>query len=126
MCARILYIEDKQEMLDLVQLIVTKKGHIFVGARNGNQGLELLSTVQPDIILLDLMMPDMDGWEVFRHIRAEPTTAHLPIIVVTASGQSLAQVQGLYLTSNDEYITKPFIPQDLLAAINRALARTVS
>lgn len=123
MCAKILYIEDKQEMLDLVQLIVTKRGHTFVGARNGTLGLEMLPSVQPDVILLDLMMPDVDGWEVFRIIRSNPDTAHIPIIVVTASGQSLAQVQGLYLTRDDEYITKPFIPQDLLSAINRVLAR---
>jgi DNA-binding response OmpR family regulator len=77
----------------------------------------------PDLILLDLMMPDMDGWEVFRQVRANPRLQHIPVVVVTAKAQSIDKVLGLHIAKVDDYITKPFGPQELIEAVERVLSR---
>jgi DNA-binding response OmpR family regulator len=76
----------------------------------------------PDLILLDLMMPEVDGWEVFRQMRADEQLKDIPVIVVTAKAQSIDKVLGLHIAKVDDYVTKPFGPQDLLNSINKVLA----
>ncbi len=77
----------------------------------------------PDLILLDLMMPDMDGWEVYQQIKADEQTRHIPVIVVTAKAQSIDKVLGLHIAKVDDYIAKPFSPADLLESIERVIAK---
>jgi DNA-binding response OmpR family regulator len=110
------------EMIDLVKLILTRKGYEVIGAVGGQAGLETIEQVKPDLVLLDLMMPDMDGWEVFQQMRANEHTKNIPVIVVTAKAQSIDKVLGLHIAKVDDYITKPFGPSELLSSVLRVLA----
>jgi DNA-binding response OmpR family regulator len=118
---RILCIEDEAEMIDLMRLILERKGFEFIAAEGGRQALEILPQVKPDLILLDLMMPGVDGWEVYRQVKANDQFKEIPVIVVTAKAQNIDKVLGLHIARVDDYITKPFGPQDLLDSIYRAL-----
>ncbi|MCK6540139.1 MAG: response regulator [Anaerolineales bacterium] len=120
---RILCIEDEPEMIDLIRLILGRRGFEVKGANGGVQGLEMIRKEKPDLILLDLMMPDMDGWEVYQQIKADEKTRGIPVIVVTAKAQSIDKVLGLHIAKVDDYIAKPFQPQDLLASVERVLQK---
>ena len=116
-------IEDEPEMIDLVKLILSRKGFQVVGAMGGREGLEAIRAQKPDLVLLDLMMPDMDGWEVYQKMKADDSTKSIPVIVVTAKAQSIDKVLGLHIAKVDDYITKPFGPQELLESVEQVLAR---
>jgi two-component system response regulator VicR len=116
-------IEDEPEMIDLVKLILSRKGFQVVGAMGGREGLEAIQAQKPDLVLLDLMMPDMDGWEVYQKMKADDATKSIPVIVVTAKAQSIDKVLGLHIAKVDDYITKPFGPQELLESVEQVLAR---
>jgi len=118
----ILYIEDEVEMIDLVKLILGRKGFQVIGASGGREGLELVRTELPDLVLLDLMMPDIEGWDVYQQIRAEEATENIPVIVVTAKAQNIDKVLGLHIAKVDDYISKPFSPQELVSSIEKVLA----
>jgi DNA-binding response OmpR family regulator len=118
---KIVCIEDDPEMIDLVKLILTRKGYDVRGATGGEQGLELIQEAKPNLVLLDLMMPDMDGWEVFQRMRGNEDMKHIPVIVVTAKAQSIDKVLGLHIAKVDDYITKPFGPSELLSSVLRVL-----
>jgi DNA-binding response OmpR family regulator len=118
---RILCIEDDPEMIDLIRLILERRGFVVDGAEGGKAGLEAVQANPPDLVLLDLMMPDMDGWDVHQKMRADAATRHIPIIVVTASAQSIDREFGLHIAKVDDYIVKPFSPQELLASVTRLL-----
>lgn len=120
---RILCIEDEPEMIDLIRLILGRRGFEVKGANGGMQGLEMIRKEKPDLILLDLMMPDMDGWEVYQQIKADEKTRDIPVIVVTAKAQSIDKVLGLHIAKVDDYIAKPFQPQELLASVERVLQK---
>lgn len=115
----ILCIEDEPEMIDLIRLILGRRGFNVVGAAGGREGLEKARQDPPDLILLDLMMPDMDGWEVYQQIKADDRTKKVPVIVVTAKAQSIDKVLGLHIAKVDDYIAKPFSPQELLASVDK-------
>lgn len=118
---RILCIEDEAEMIDLTRLVLEREGFEVLGAVGGSEGLEIIRREKPDLVLLDLMMPDIDGWEVYRQMKAQQESASIPVIVVTAKAQSIDKVLGLQVAKVDDYITKPFGPQELLNSINRIL-----
>jgi DNA-binding response OmpR family regulator len=120
---KVLCIEDEPEMIDLIKLILERKGFEVVGAVGGAEGLEVIRREMPDLILLDLMMPEVDGWEVFRQIRADEKLKPIPVIVVTAKAQSIDKVLGLHIAKVDDYVTKPFGPQELLNSVNKVLAK---
>jgi DNA-binding response OmpR family regulator len=119
---RVVCIEDEPEMIDLVRLILGRKGYDVIGANGGIEGLDAVRRERPDIILLDLMMPDMDGWEVYQQIKADPDLKQIPVVVVTAKAQSIDKVLGLHIAKVDDYITKPFGPQELLESIEKILS----
>ena len=119
---KVLHIDDKPEMIDLIRLILSRAGYEVTGALDGKSGLETVETLMPDVVLLDLMMPDIDGWEVFRSIKANPKTAHIPVIVLTARAQSIDKVLGLHIAKVDDYITKPFNQVQVLDSLRRVLA----
>ncbi len=120
---RILCIDDEKEILDLIRLILTRKGYEVTGAIGGEEGLNKARSTKPDLILLDLMMPDMDGWEVFHRIRSDPNLAEVPVIVVTARAQSIDRVLGLHVARVNDYVSKPFTPQDLVESVERVLTK---
>jgi len=117
----IVCIEDEPEMIDLVKLILGRKGFELVGAVGGREGIETVRRVKPNLVLLDLMMPDMDGWEVYQQMKADEELKHIPVIVVTAKAQSIDKVLGLHIAKVDDYITKPFGPQELIQSVNKVL-----
>jgi two-component system response regulator VicR len=119
---RVVYIEDEQEMIDLVRLILSRKGFKVLGANGGRKGLQLVKDQLPDLVLLDLMMPDMDGWEVYQQMKANEKTRQIPVIVITAKAQSIDKVLGLHIAKVEDYISKPFSPQDLLDSVEKVLA----
>jgi DNA-binding response OmpR family regulator len=118
----ILCIEDEPEMIDLIRLILGRRGFEVIGAAGGKEGLEKVRANPPDLILLDLMMPDMDGWEVYQQIKADEKTKEIPVIVVTAKAQSIDKVLGLHIAKVDDYIAKPFSPQDLLNSVEKVFS----
>lgn len=117
----ILCVEDEPEMIDLMRLILGRRGFEVKGATGGIEGLNMIRQEPPDLILLDLMMPDMDGWEVYQQIKADEKTKNIPVIVVTAKAQSIDKVLGLHIAKVDDYITKPFSPQDLMNSVDKVL-----
>jgi DNA-binding response OmpR family regulator len=118
----ILCIEDEQEMIDLIRLILSRRGFDVQGANSGEDGLAIIRKEHPDLVLLDLMMPDMDGWEVYQQMKADDMTKNIPVIVVTARAQSIDKVLGLHIAKVDDYIAKPFSPQELLNSVDNVLA----
>ena len=118
---RVVCIEDEPEMIDLVRLILGRKGFDVIGADGGVEGLETVRREKPDLVLLDLMMPDMDGWEVYQQIKADEDLRNIPVVVVTAKAQSIDKVLGLHIAKVDDYITKPFGPQELLESVEKIL-----
>jgi DNA-binding response OmpR family regulator len=114
-------VEDEPEMIDLVKLILGRKGFELVGAVGGREGLDTVRKLKPDLVLLDLMMPDMDGWEVYQQMKADEELKTIPVIVVTAKAQSIDKVLGLHIAKVDDYVTKPFGPQELLQSVNKVL-----
>jgi two-component system response regulator VicR len=124
--ARILCIDDEKEIIDLIRLILSRKGYEVAAATSGEEGLAKAHSWMPDLVLLDLMMPDMDGWEVFHRIRADSSLAKIPVIVVTARAQSIDRVLGLHVARVNDYISKPFTPQELLESVEQVLAKKSS
>jgi DNA-binding response OmpR family regulator len=120
----ILCIEDEAEMIDLIRLILGRRGYEVRGASGGRQGLELMRQERPDLVLLDLMMADMDGWEVYQRMKNDAALNDIPVIVVTAKAQSIDRVLGLHIAKVDDYITKPFSPQELLTAVEKVLKKS--
>ncbi len=120
---RIVCIEDEPEMIELMTLILTRHGFEVHGAYGGQEGLEIINRTHPHLVLLDLMMPEMDGWQVFQTLRVNPETAHIPVIIVTAKAQSIDKVLGIHIAKVSDYITKPFGPQELLDSVHRVLAK---
>lgn len=116
---RILCVEDDQEMIDLIRLILGRRGFELKGAAGGREGLRMVREELPDLVLLDLMMPDMDGWEVYQQMKADEATRGIPVIVVTAKAQNIDKVLGLHIAKVDDYIAKPFSPQELLNSVEK-------
>lgn len=120
---KVVCVEDEQEMIDLIRLILSRRGFEVLGANGGVRGLELIRAEKPDIVLLDLMMPEMDGWQVYQQLKADPATEHIPVVVVTAKAQNIDKVLGLHIARVDDYISKPFSLQELVDRVEAVLAR---
>lgn len=123
---RVVCIEDEPDMIDLIQLILGRQGFEVIGANGGAEGLEAVKKEKPDLVLLDLMMPDMDGWEVYQKIKSDEETRQIPVIVVTAKAQNIDKVLGLHIAKVDDYIPKPFSPQELLDSVKQVLKKVES
>lgn len=119
----IVYVEDDEEMIELVKLILERKGYQVSGASGGREGWELIQSIVPDLVLLDLMMPDVDGWEVFQNMRDDEATKDIPVIVITAKAQNVDRVLGLHIAKVEDYITKPFKPEELVASVEKFLSK---
>ncbi len=119
---RILLIEDELPILDILTQALRRKGYQVSTATDGDTGLDKATAELPDLILLDLMLPRMDGWEVCRRLRAEAATKAIPIIMVTARREERDAVEGLSMGA-DDYVRKPFSLAELLARIEALLRR---
>ncbi len=120
---KVFCIEDDVEMIELLKLVLERRGFAFASAESGPEGLEAIRLQKPDLILLDLMMPEMDGWEVYRRLKLDEATREIPVVVVTAKAQTIDRVLGLHVVKVDDYVTKPFSPTDLVGRIERLLER---
>ena len=120
MAVSVLIVEDDRNICELLQLYLEKEGYAVTTAYDGGQGLTKFRSIKPDLVLLDVMMPVMDGWSVCRAIRAEDKT---PIIMLTAKGETDDKVAGLK-SGADDYVTKPFEMKEVLARIEAVLRRT--
>lgn len=120
---RILIIEDEVDIADLIALHLRREGLEPVMAHDGLAGLELARSVAPDLVLLDLMLPGMDGVRLFKELRRFPGTRKTPVIMLTARAQTEDRVAGLELGA-DDYITKPFSPKELMLRIKAVLKRS--
>jgi DNA-binding response OmpR family regulator len=122
----IIYVEDDADMVELVKLILERKGYHVDGAKNGRDGLEIIKRELPDLVLLDLMMPDIDGWNVFQQLRGNEDTKDIPVIVITAKAQSIDRVFGLHIAKANDYIAKPFKPQELVDSVAKVLGASAA
>ena len=119
MAVSVLIVEDDRNIAELLQMYLEKEGYAVTWAADGGQGLTKYRAIKPDLVLLDVMMPVMDGWSVCREIRSEAQT---PIIMLTAKGETDDKVTGLK-NGADDYITKPFEMKEVLARIEAVLRR---
>jgi DNA-binding response OmpR family regulator len=119
----VLCIEDEPQMIDLIRLILETEGYVVLGARGGQEGLDLMRSEKPDLILLDLMMPEMDGGDVFHHMREEVELRDIPVIVVTAKAAPIDKVLWINVAKVDDYVTKPFGPRELVESVEEVLAK---
>lgn len=126
--ARILSIEDDPEMRSLLQLIFEKRGYRVIGVKKGELGLELLKSLKPDVVLLDLMLPDVDGWELYRLMKEDEELVRVPVIIVTARNEKRDAAKGHRVIGGDRFVQKPFEIKDLVEMVHEALTanRTVS
>ena len=120
MAISVLIVEDDKNIAELLQIYLQKEGYTVTLAADGGQGLALFRSVKPDLVLLDVMMPVMDGWSVCRAIRAE---SQVPVIMLTAKSETDDKVTGLKAGA-DDYITKPFEMKEVLARIEAVLRRS--
>ena len=120
MAVSVLVVEDDRNIAELLQMYLEKEGYAVTTAYDGGQGLAKFRAIKPDLVLLDVMMPVMDGWSVCKTIRGESQT---PVIMLTAKGETDDKVQGLRAGA-DDYITKPFEMKEVLARIEAVLRRT--
>lgn len=123
MSARIVCIEDDSEMIELLRLMLSRQGYEVFGAVGGQVGLVEVDRLQPDVVLLDLMMPGMDGWEVYRRLKDNPATCNIPVIMLTAKAKNSERIKALREAQVDDFIAKPFSPNQLVDSIERALRR---
>ena len=119
---KILCIEDDPDMIEYIKLILGKAGYDVIGAEGGTQGLEAMRRERPDLILLDLMMPEMDGAEVLLHKKEDPALRDIPVIALTALDSPFDQIMWLARTDLKDFIVKSKLPRrELIARIERAL-----
>ena len=122
---RILVVDDEIYIVHILDFSLGMEGYEVITALDGEQALEKLRTEKPDLIVLDIMMPKLDGYEVCKSVKANPETAHIPVILLSAKGRNVDQKMGFDVGS-DDYITKPFSPRKLVERINQLLGQTVA
>jgi two-component system alkaline phosphatase synthesis response regulator PhoP len=120
---KILIVEDEHDILELVKLYVEKEGFRVLTAMNGREALKAVKEGKPDLVILDLMLPEIDGLDVCKRLRAAPETAMLPILMLTAKAEESDTIVGLELGA-DDYVTKPFSPKALVARVKALLRRS--
>ncbi|PIR65783.1 MAG: DNA-binding response regulator [Candidatus Omnitrophica bacterium CG10_big_fil_rev_8_21_14_0_10_43_8] len=118
----ILVVDDEKELAALVSLHMKMAGFEVLTAANGEKALELSREEKPDLIILDLMLPKIDGWEVCEQLRQDAVTKDIPVIMLTARTQIEDKLKG-FEAGADDYVTKPFSPRELVARVKRVLAR---
>lgn len=118
---KILVVDDEDDILHFLELVLREKGYDVVTAGSGHEALTRAQLARPDLVLLDIMMPQMDGWEVLKLLRVDDTTAHVPVAMLSARTEAKDRVQGLQEGAVD-YICKPFSLQELIDKIEAIFA----
>lgn len=119
---KILIVDDEKDLVSLVSLHMKMAGYDVLSAANGEKALEIAEEEKPDLIILDLMLPKVDGWEVCRRLREESNIEKVPVIMLTARAETDDKLKGFEVGA-DDYVTKPFSPRELVARVKRVLAR---
>lgn len=119
---KVLIVDDEPDTLELVKLVLESGGFKTVLAASGKEALNELEASKPDLVILDIMMPDMDGWEVFRKIKEKD--AKIPIAILTAKAQNFDRLLGLHVLKADDYITKPFGKNELISRVRKLAGLT--
>ncbi|TET08361.1 response regulator [Candidatus Aerophobetes bacterium] len=122
MIKKIVLAEDEPQIARLVEFKLKKEGYQVVSKGNGEDALAAIKAEKPDLILLDVMMPVMDGYEVLRRVKEDENLKNIPVVMLTAKAQERDVVKGIDLGA-DDYITKPFHPAELLARVKKILGR---
>jgi two-component system phosphate regulon response regulator PhoB len=122
MSERILIVDDEEDLVELVRVNLSQAGYVVDSARSGNEAIQKLRSSPPDLLVLDLMLPDLTGTEICRRIRADAGLADLPIIMLTAKSEEVDRIVGLELGA-DDYVTKPFSPRELALRVRALLRR---
>lgn len=120
--ATILIVDDEEDIIELVRLNLTREGYQTLACTTGEKALEIAESRRPDLVMLDLMLPGIDGMEVCRRLKANPQTRQIPVLMLTAKGEEADVVTGLELGASD-YMTKPFSGKVLAARVRRLLRR---
>lgn len=120
--SRILVVDDEPETIELVEFNLRQSGYEVLSASNGAEALRKARSITPDLVVLDLMLPEIEGTEVCKLLRRDPATARIPIVMLTARASELDRVLGLELGA-DDYLTKPFSPRELVLRIRKILER---
>ena len=121
----ILVIDDEKDLIDLVRYNLEKEGYDVIAAHDGQSGLDVASKHAPDLVVLDLMMPGIDGLQNCQRLRSDPRTSRMPVIMLTAKATEADRIVGLELGA-DDYITKPFSPREVVARVKAVLRRASS
>ncbi len=119
---KVLVVEDEVDIADLIRFNLERAGYEVFKAHDGIAGTEIAIRERPDLIVLDLMLPGRDGYSVFREVRRDARTSHVPVIMLTARAQTEDRIQGLEAGA-DDYLTKPFSPKELVLRVNAILKR---
>ncbi len=114
---KVLVVDDEPDTLELVKLVLESAGFKTLLATSGREALKLAEASEPDLVLLDIMMPDMDGWEVFRKLKEKDPA--IPIAILTAKAQNIDRLLGLHVLKADDYITKPFGKNELIDRVKK-------
>ena len=122
MAQRVLIVEDEADIRDLLVFHLEREGYHVTKSKSGAEAVRLAHASPPDLVLLDLMLPEMDGLEVCRRLRRDPVTQAIPIVMLTARGDEVDRVLGLEMGA-DDYVVKPFSPRELIARIRAVLRR---
>jgi DNA-binding response OmpR family regulator len=118
---QLVYIEDDPDMIQFVKVVLGDERYEIRGALNGEYGLRMIHDNPPDLILLDLMLPDLSGWAIYQTMQKDRWLKNIPIIVITARSAPIDRVLGQHIAKVQVYITKPFSPNDLRKAVRKTL-----
>ena len=119
---KIIVVEDEPDLVDVVTYNLKREGYLVLAAQRGDEGLNLIRSERPDLVLLDLMLPGMDGLSICRQMKSDTSLSEIPIIIASAKGEESDVVIGLEMGA-DDYLAKPFSPRELLARIKAVLRR---
>jgi len=118
---KVLVVDDEEPIVKLIQYQLKAEGYQVTTAYNGLEALERVAEAKPDLVVLDIMMPKVDGWVVCHSIKGNLTTKHMRVIILTAKNQFMSKIKGLYILQADMYMTKPFELEELSQNISRLL-----
>lgn len=116
----VMVVDDNPDIITIVSTILQAQGYTVVSASSGSQVFKLLQEIKPDLVILDIMLPEIDGLQVLTHLKQSPETSSIPVILLTVKGRYVDMVEG-YKLGGDYYITKPFTPRQLLNGIRLVL-----
>ncbi|MEE9224072.1 MAG: response regulator [Thermoplasmata archaeon] len=120
---KIVVVDDEQNILDLVGMILEAEGFSVSKALNGTEGIRMAQEEHPDLVLLDIMMPEMDGWVVYRKLKEDSKTKDIPVAMLTVKAQTIDKEMALDVIGVEDYITKPFTPDELVERVQKLVTK---